>query len=170
MRVTFRAQFKGPIGKLNPSNWKIPNPAPMTVEVFRRGTKAPITWHARECDTRRKIELAALGSGPTHGTMKDTVAAAFQAQVSPWALYDTDGNPLDPDLIEETPDGEFQRKVVTHVGATPQPDTLPVNSWQTYCGIIVKAHEIRGKRGDVAPLCPECRKEYDRYKQEHAKK
>jgi hypothetical protein len=159
MRVCFRAQFAGPKGPLNPSGWKFPNAAPQSVEVFRRGD----TWHAREPKHREVFHQ--LQPGTSHGTMKDTVAGAFDKQVSEWEMYDSEGNPLDPHLVVEDPNGNFTMYLETHAAA---PDQIgqPGNVFKAICGEIVGASRIRSRRAHVPPDCKVCRKAWEQVKQE----
>jgi len=164
MRVTFRAQFSGPTGKLNPSGWKIHQPAPITIEVFRRNK----SWVARECDTKEKAELRKLGTAPTHGAMKDLVAENFERYLIPWAMFDTDGRRLDESLIQEDPDGNFQKRLPTHCAA-PNQAGMPGNQFRTECGIEVGAAQIRSKRGQNPPDCGECRIAWEKAKEARLK-
>ena len=161
MRVTFRAQFRGPKALLNPSGFNWPNPPVQTVEVFRRGD----SWYARECDSKRKADFTELGKAPTHGTMKDAVAEAFNEQLSKWAMFDPDGKPLDETLIQEDPDGNFRKNLPTHVAA-PSQIGMTGNEYRTACNVVVGAAQIRSKRGQQAPDCPECRTAWEQVKEE----
>jgi len=165
MRVTFRAQFRGPKALLNPSGFNWPNPPVQTVEVFRRGSKPPFRWYAREADSRYRTELTALGKAPTHGTMKDAVAEAFNEQLSKWAMFDLDGKPLNEALIQEDPDGNFRKNLPTHVAALSQVG-MTGNEYRTACNVVVGAAQIRSKRGQQAPDCLECRKAWEQVKEE----
>jgi len=161
VRVTFRAQFAGPIGVLNTLGLNLDRCPPTTVEVFRRGNK----WYARECDTKRLAEFWQIGSSETHGTMKDLIAATFTSQVTPWTMFDTFGNPLDAALVEEDPKGDFRKIQATHIAHQSQMG-MPGNQFKTECGITANAPQIRSKRGQQPPTCPECRKVWETIKEE----
>jgi hypothetical protein len=155
MRVTFRAEFRGYKvgGPLNPGQLNWPNPQPVMVEVFRRGTH----WFARPAAAKGEFRLE---SAPTHGVMKDIVADAFDRQLSEWSLFDSTGNPLDPDRVEEDPAGNFTLKPLTHV-ARPDQNGVESNSYVTVCGEKVSVHQIRSLRAKQKPACPICRKAWE---------
>jgi hypothetical protein len=155
MRVTFRAQFSGP-----KTTFSFRNVPPVTVEVFRQGDK----WKAREATSKNPFKFFDCA---THGTMKDTVAENFEKQLSPWAMFDTDGKQLDPDHVEEDSKGNFEAKLITHVGrALNAQGTSGANYFYAACGIEVHVRQLRSTRGQAPPDCKACRKEWEKTKPE----
>lgn len=157
MRVIFRAEFQGPKGPLNPLNLGMSRLV-MKVDVFRKGDK----WLAKSNGNPLK-----LSPEPTHGCAKDAVDAAFEKRLTPWIMcHAEDGLPLDPDYIEETPDGKFSAREVTHCGSRKPEDCKPTakgpNYYRAACGEEVHAALIRSFRAPHPPLCKECRKEWEK--------
>ena len=101
-----------------------------------------------------------LGVHPTHGCAKDAVAAAFQKRLTPWKWFDADGRELDPDSVEETPDGKFSRRIFTHIAHESQIGQ-PGNHFKTVCGETVNSYQLRSKRGTAPPDCKTCRAAWD---------
>jgi len=170
MKISFRALFAGPKGTLNPSGWNAPKPSAINIEVFSRGNN----WHVQVigADGYPTAELTRLGKHPTHGAAKDSVAEVFQTQLGQWQMWESIGKnergiPIDPDFVEETPDGKFTRRVVTHVAAQQQYDVPgQPNKFRTHCGTVVDVHQIRSRRGEQSPLCLECRANWEEHRKE----
>ena len=168
MRVTFRAQFQGPKSLLNPLGMNCTR-LQTTVEIFRKADN----WLARETASKNVLKLQ---SEPTHGAMKDTVAANFETQLSAWSMFDSDGGPLDPNMVEEDPQGNFTARELTHVGAIANAgvtgplkriaERMGANYFQTACGITVHVTQIRSVRGKHPPTCQECRKTWEKTPEE----
>jgi hypothetical protein len=160
MRVIFRAQFQGPKGLLNPAGFPMPRVV-VQVEIFRKAD----SWFARAPE--QGTAFARLGSSPTHGCMKDMITEHFDKQVSKWTLHDTDGNPLDPDSVTEDPNGNFEKKELTHVGRIGAPPSkMGPNYFTTVCGIDVHVRQIRSARSHTPPDCKQCRPEWAKLKDE----
>jgi hypothetical protein len=155
MRVTFRARFRGRINKLFPVGYTFPHPPIETIEIFRRVDK----WLARV----GKNEIVQLGNEPSHGAMKDAVAANFMLQLSEWEMRDAKG-PLDPARVEEDPKGNFTLKSDTHIAADSQAGITERNVYKAECGALVKVTEIKSKLLKVPPTCLACRAVWDRLK------
>jgi hypothetical protein len=156
VKVSFRASFSQPIGKLNPSGFKFPASDLFVIEVFQIGK----VWYGRNVIG----PIPAFGKHATHGCAKDAVVECFTRQVSPWIFWDClKDEVLDPATIEESPEGKFSRKIITHIAADNQ-NGAPGNYFHTHCGITVHAHLIRSKRSKDAPDCKECRVEWERMK------
>jgi hypothetical protein len=158
VRVTFRAQFAG----IKSPGFTFKNPVAVTVEVFRKGDK----WLAREASSKNLFKQ--FEPGVTHGSMKDTVAEHFDSQVSPWAMYNGEGEPLDPKRVEEDPKGNFTLKDMTHVGITGEGSQgkSGANYFNTVCGIEVHVRQLRSVRGSHAPDCQPCREAWEKTKPE----
>ena len=161
MRVIFRARFQGPTGALNPLNLNMAL-LTMTVDVF---AKSQGKWFARANGMQMK-----LFQEPTHGCMKDAVTACFEKQLSPWQLCNHDGEPLDPDYVVETPEGNFSMREVTHCGSRNPEHSRPTKTGPNYfivaCGTEAHASLIRSYRSAHPPVCKECRKEWEKTKPE----
>jgi hypothetical protein len=154
LRVIFRAQFQGPKGPLNALGLNLKNIV-MQVDIFRKGDK----WLAKSNGNPLKLQPE-----PTHGCAKDAVAACFTEQLSKWVLCDSEGVAIDPDHVEETPDGKFSMREVTHVGHKTQLQhtTNGPNYYITACGQEAHVNLIKSYRSQHPPLCKECRKEWEK--------
>ena len=152
VRPTFRAEFSGMMGILNPAGFSTQNTV-QTIEVYRKGNN----WYARTIFLGKPYELPKLGAQATHGTMKDMVVNSFSKQVSPWLLFEN-GRPIDPLTVIEDVSGKFTIALPLHIAAPEQ--SAPGNQFITHCGKVVGAHQIRSKRGDQTPTCPPCREEW----------
>jgi hypothetical protein len=164
MRVTFRAQFSSPIGVLNPTGWKASKPFPFTIEVRRHGTN----WMAWTLDRHQKPygALDRLGHAPTHGTMKDLVTQVFEHQHSEWSMFDSDGKLLDPDTILEDPQGNFSKRIFTHLPDLDKTSTGPGPYFRTHCGLTEHSRQLRSRKGQTPPDCKQCKAEWERLKRE----
>jgi len=161
MNITFRAQFVQPIGKLNPSDWRIPNPAPITVELFHVNGPRRSRWllRALPCLTPfREFEPV-----EHHGTAKDRVLELFEKRISDWQMF-SDGQPANPDTVEERPDGRFYKKELTHLAALNRSSPKGVNYYWTECGITAHVINVRSRRGHTSPTCQRCKEGWQRIK------
>jgi hypothetical protein len=157
MRVTFRATFQGRKGALAPIGFKFPNPPIENIEIFRRVD----LWHAKSAATGHEIKQ--LVAEPSHGAMKDTVANAFEKQLSEWEMYDAaTGKPLDVSRIEEDPKGNFTLRELTHVGKIGASQEEKGNYFLTACGETVHVRLLRSTRGQKPPDCPLCKVEWEK--------
>lgn len=162
MRVIFRAEFQGPrpFGPLNLIGANLAR-VTMTVDILRKGDR----WIAKSNGHALKLETQG-----THGSMKDVVAECFDAQLSKWTLCDAEGKALEPDYVNENPQGEFSMREVTHCGSRRPEDSAPTptgpNYFRAACGQEVHAALLRSFRAARPPLCKECRKEWEKTPQE----
>ena|ERR1700722_15937639 len=111
--VVFRASFKGPIGPLNPSGWKVPGP--IWVEIFHQkvgGGKNPAQWAARRPGTDSLFEITPQN---TADTLKTQIAGLyFEERITMWVAYDlSSGKP------EELADDEWATNSQGKVFITP---------------------------------------------------
>ena len=161
MRVTFRANFQGRKGLLATPGFKWPNPPVETIEVFRKGEK----WFARALPSKNPLKLP---DGATKGTMTDTVQDAFEKQLTKWTMHDAQtGQPIDPDSVTEDPNGNFEKKELTHVSLIGAPPSkIGPNYFATICGQEVHVRQIRSTRGHNPPDCKVCRVEWEKTKPE----
>lgn len=168
IKVTYRAVFQQPIGRLNPMGLKVPGDIP--VELFGQGEQ----WQAREI-SRIANAFTRLGrfSGPDHG--KKEVTASFERQIQPWQIWGTvPGNGKDA-LTEErilSPDElVFQKgkaflrtaEDYTHILHAP---TIPPGARvpPAACGAQVNAKCFISTKANIEPTCKPCaevwRREY----------
>ncbi len=162
MKVTFRAEFAGPKGALNPAGFKFSAAAaPTSIEIFDYAGK----WYAGVAPAT-KATAYKLEAQPTHGCARDMVAACFERQVSAWRMFDPATNQyIDPDSVVENPQGKFAKKVLTHIARADQ-NGMPGNYFKTECGETVHAHQIRSKRGETPPDCPGCKTAWEQHRKE----
>ena len=153
MRITYRATFRQPIGKLNPMGLKIP--VPLTVELF---TVPGNMWSAREIDSRDRRIIPPLQRFPSSQTAMKGTKAMFEEQVRPWTMHDpaAAGAPLEPSEVLFLDGGTAVRRPPTH-NAGPWPAGAFYH--RSYCGKrIAKREDITEGR----PTCPQCRIMYDK--------
>jgi hypothetical protein len=170
IKVTFRAVFQQPIGKLNPMGAKIGGPMPVELFPSLGG------WVARYISpdgTYRGSIYNKLGRFVTLEHAKATVEANFQERLEPWQMW---GKPPDsPVEIMLTPyeladlgDGKFawiddeDRTHILHAQTIPYAAKMPPAA----CGAQVNAKCSISTKANIEPTCRGCaevwRKEYQR--------
>jgi len=168
IKVTYRAVFQQPIGKLNPMELKVPGEIP--VEVFRTGN----TWQARDV-SRIANAFTRLGKFFSADIAKSEVAAAFKHQLQDWQAWGivpaakgtlTEERMLSPDEIVIDDKGKAffkQAEDYTHIIHAP---TIPPGARipPAACGAQVNANCFISTKANVEPTCKACaevwRREY----------
>ena len=170
LRVTFRAIFEQPIGKLNPMGCNLPRPQP--VEIFGQGEK----WQAREIASPRRVVYAKLGRFMSLDHAKREVEAVFKRKVQgwqPWGSVPGDSQTalvvermLTPYDFADAGNGTFvllqdeDRTHIIHAPTIPQGAKVPPAA----CGASVNAKCFINNRANVEPSCRGCaevwRREY----------
>jgi len=165
IKVTFRAVFEFPIGKLNPMGLHIPGHQP--VEIFGGGER----WQVREIATARRQVYAKLGKFMSVEHAKREVQAVFQQFREPWKPW---GKPPDspveimltPYELADLAHGTFgwiqdeDRTHIIHAPSIPPGAKVPPAA----CGASVNAKCFISTKANLEPSCRECaevwRREY----------
>jgi len=170
LRVTFRAIFEQPIGKLNPMGCNLPGPQP--VEIFGQGEK----WQAREIASPARVVYAKLGRFMSLDHAKREIEACFRWKRQNWQPWGEVPQSDHPELTEErllTPydfadcgDGKYallqdeDRTHIIHAPTIPPGAKVPPAA----CGASVNAKCFINNRANVEPSCKGCaevwRREY----------
>ena len=165
IKVTFRAVFRQPIGKLNPMGAKINGQHP--VEIFGEGDR----WKSREIASVYRMEYKRLGRFVSLEHAKSTVEASFQERLEPWQMWGKGPNELDekqltPYEVADLGEGKFgwiQDEDRTHIlhGPLIDPKAKVPNA---ACGAQVNAKCFISTKANIEPSCRGCaevwRKEY----------
>lgn len=166
IKVTFRAVFEQPVGKLNPMGAKLPGPQP--VEIFGGGDK----WQVRSL-SNGNATYAKLGKFSTIEWAQTALRDSFERQVQDWQVW---GRPPEPPSATErmlTPYevcdlgqgkwGWIQDEDRTHIIHAP---TVPPGARvpPAACGASVNAKCFISTKANVEPSCKGCaevwRREY----------
>ena len=170
IKVTFRAVFEFPIGKLNPMGLRIPGPQP--VEIFGNGE----SWKVREIASPRHQVFEKLGRFGSVEHAKAEVQQAFQRFVEPWQMWGTvagDGTSalaveriLTPYDVVSLGNGKWaaldpeDRTHIIHAQTIPPGAKIPPAA----CGASVNAKCFISTKANIEPSCKGCaevwRKEY----------
>src|SRR5208283_359749 len=155
IKVTFRAVFQQPIGKLNPLNAKFANP--IVVEIVQFGAK----WLAREIFSGGVFTRLGRFSSIEQG--KAELAANFERQVQDWQIWgrvpdNGDERMLSPDEIVLDSHGKAfikQAEDYTHILHAP---TIPPGAHvpPAACGAQVNAKCFISTKANVEPSCKGC--------------
>lgn len=164
MKITYRAQFRQPVGVLNPLNVTVR--AVVTVELFH----AAGHWRAREIDSRERNIFERLGQHPGAQGAMTAVQAAFAEQLTRWQMHaGDDGRPISPDEVAAGPDvnGIVTLKPVTHITdfaaeAAERKSGKHRSTVHAPCGKNVSPKSIISVKANVLPTCPACRAVYER--------
>ena len=104
---SYRAEFSGPMGALNPSGWKVPGK--IGVEI----RQVAGFWSAFRPDT--KYQFAEITPQLDAKTVQNQMKLYFEKQVSPWVLCEltepgSKAVPLDPSKITWDAKGRVYKK------------------------------------------------------------
>jgi hypothetical protein len=157
IKVTYRAVFRQPIGRLNPFEVKLSGDFP--VEVYGAGEK----WQAREIQTAARNVYKKLQhfTGPIHG-MKE-VEQNFQERLEPWQIWGKPHNEntermLLPGEICDLGQGRMgwlDPEDFTHIlhGPMIDPTSRIPNA---ACGAKLNAKCFISTKANVEPTCKKC--------------
>ncbi len=157
MKISYRAQFRQPVGVLNPLGVTVR--AVLTVELLH----AAGYWIARLQGT---IEER-LGRHPGAQAAMQAVQSSFAEQLTPWQMHAVnDGLPISPDEIAAGPDtrGWITLKPLTHITdfAAEAADKTQRRTVHAPCGKAANPKLIVSVKTGVPPTCPICREVYER--------
>lgn len=175
IKVTYRAVFEQPQGKLNPMGCKLPGPCP--VEVYGGGQN----WQVREIATSARRLCAKLGTFTSHERACNSLAEVFAHQTEPWQTWGTppperigertSERMLEPWEIAElsTSSGRKtfwkQAEDFTHILHAPTMDPgakVPPAA----CGAKVRADCFINNKANVEPTCRKCAEVWRQHYQE----
>lgn len=156
IKVTFRAVFEQPIGKLNPSELRLPGLRP--VEVFSKGDK----WYVRSLETAKPIVLEKLGEFANSAQAKTAVEQSYRRFVQSWQLWGTPPGfpapvPLQAEDIVKLPNEQYAWKEAedfTHI--LHAPNAQPGKTMVAACGADVPAKAYVSTKANVEPTCKRC--------------
>lgn len=155
IKITYRAIFEQPTGKLNPMGCPFKGLFP--VEVFGSGEK----WRIRELSSARREEFKILGKWPSPGAAQQTAAANFKRQVTEWEIWGDptgkDERPLDPSEIHQADGKTYFRtpEDYSHILHAPAIDTA-AKVPPAACGAKVPAAAFINNRANIEPTCKAC--------------
>jgi hypothetical protein len=163
IKVTFRAVFEFPIGKLNPMGLRIPGPQP--VEIFGSGER----WQVREIASPRRQVYAKLGRFVSLAHAKREVQEAFQQFREPWQPWGKPPNSpveimLTPYELADLKDGKFawiddeDRTHIIHAPTIPPGAKIPPAA----CGAQVNAKCFISTKANIEPTCRGCKEVWKR--------
>lgn len=161
IRVSYRAVFRQPIGRLNPAGFKMP--AEVRIEVFGTGEH----WKARNLDTGSIIGAKA----PTPLRAQQSIAECFAEQIAEWQMWAPAGEngaeiEVNPDQIIDLDNGRYQIRGpedLTHIA--PAGEYSP-RKMTAACGATIAGKNVISIRANVTPTCQKCA---EIYLQEHPK-
>lgn len=164
IKVTFRAVFHQPIGRLNPLGLKVPTDIP--VEVY--GTQG--NWRVRN-PSRIANAFDRLGKFASAEDAKREIARSFARQVEEWQVWGTPPHTDQEQMltaydVADLGEGKWgyiqdeDRTHIIHAPAVPLTARIPPAA----CGASVNAKCFINNRANVEPTCRGCaevwRKEY----------
>jgi hypothetical protein len=163
IKVTYRAVFQQPIGKLNPMGVELPGD--FAVEICG----SPIAgWRAYSMEPRRLYEK--LGRFASFDHAKTELAAAFRRQTRDWQLWGTPPGETQERMIQPEELADIDGKVffkqaedythIIHAQTIPPGARIPPAA----CGAQVNAECFISTKANVEPSCKGCaevwRREY----------
>ena len=168
IKVTFRAVFQQPIGKLNPMGLNCPGSFP--VEIFGSGEK----WQAREILSVYRSVYKKLGHCTTSEQMKGEVQMCFERCTQPWQLWGTvagDGKSslaieriLTPYDVVSLGNGKWaalddeDRTHIIHAPFIPPGAKIPPAA----CGVSVNAKCFISTKANIEPSCRGCKEVWEK--------
>lgn len=166
IKITYRAVFQQPIGKLNPLNAKFASP--VAVELVR----VKDHWLARE--VLHAGVFTRLGELASMEHAKAELAENFERQVQDWQIWGTVPTPgskstteermLSPDEIVIDKHGKAFLKQAEDFTHIIHAQTIPPGARvpPAACGAQVNAKCFISTKANVEPSCAECRKVWER--------
>jgi hypothetical protein len=165
IKVTYRAVFQQPIGKLNPMGLKIPGEIP--VELFG----GPTRWQARPID-RIANAFTRLGTFGAPSEGQSILEQAFAHRLTEWQMWGTPPSEKEERILQpdEVVIGTAPFRVsfkqaedythIIHAQTIPPGARIPPAA----CGAQVNAKCFISTKANVEPSCRECaevwRREY----------
>jgi hypothetical protein len=153
IKVTYRAVFEQPIGKLNPMGARLPGP--VSIEIFGSGER----WQAREIAGGILTRLGKLG--PTSYAQSE-VAAVFERQTQAWQMWgtppgETAERMLTPEELADIGGKVFFKQAedythIIHAQSIPPGARIPPAA----CGAQVNAKCFISTKANVEPSCKGC--------------
>jgi hypothetical protein len=168
IKVTFRAVFQQPIGKLNPMDVKLPGPHP--VEIFGNGDR----WQVREIASPRRQKYEKLGHFDSIEHAQAALKDVFSKMLEPWQLWGTvagDGQnalavermltPYDVVSLSSGKWAALDDEDRTHIlhGPLIDPKAKVPNA---ACGASVNAKCFISTKANVEPTCRPCKEVWER--------
>jgi hypothetical protein len=169
IKVTFRAVFQQPIGKLNPMGARISAKVP--VEIFGSGER----WQAREIPGGNVFTR--LGRFISLDHAKREVETSFEKLLQDWQVWGTPpiemrGNQqiggheqmLTPYEVADLGEGKFgwiqdeDRTHIIHAQTIPPGAKIPPAA----CGAQVNAKCFISTKANIGPSCRECKEVWER--------
>lgn len=151
IKVTYRATFEQPIGKLNPGGFKFK--CAVDVEVYE--SKAG-QWSARRPGTTNVF--AEIPVSQSSEGAQTAAAACFESRLHGWRMFHG-GEPLDPKDIKIQPDGRilmYEPDDFTHIGH-PDGAGTDKRKARAACGLTFEYSRFASALENApAPTCTLC--------------
>ncbi len=171
IKVTLRAVFQQPIGKLNPMGMKMNGKFP--VEIFQRGEY----WQCREIASPRRVVYEKLGKFVSLDYAIAQVSSTFETCAETWQMWGTPPNGgaagqlerlLQPDEVVDLGHDKWAFRMpedfthIIHQPSLPPGQKVP----SAACGASVDAKCFISNLANVEPSCKKCAEVWRAYYQE----